>query len=86
MGNEEKIVETVTRLLSASREQISKSVGLSLAYVEYLSNYLVKKGKLRNIRGRYFVPGSRGRKRDAVLVRKSSPIKKRKSVRKAKRK
>lgn len=78
MGNEEKIVAIVTRLLSASPEQISKAVGLSLDYVEYLSNYLAKKGKLTLSQGRYFVPGSRERKRAGVLVRKSGRRAKRK--------
>ena len=52
-GTEAEIILIVTRLGKATKNQISKKVGFSLDYTEYLCRYLTRKGYLTCSEGYY---------------------------------
>jgi len=77
-GTEAKVLDAIARLKFPVKKQISRALGISMEYVDYLLNYLRRKGLLLYNKGRYFLPGARRRK--AGVLRKIK--KKRKSGRK----
>lgn len=52
-GTEADIVNSVARLREATRDQIRREVGFSPAYINYLCQYLVRRGYLRFAQGHY---------------------------------
>lgn len=52
-GTEAEIILVVTRLGKATKNQISKKVGFSLDYTEYLCRYLTRKDYLTCLEGYY---------------------------------
>jgi len=80
-GTEAKVLEAIKRLKFPYKRQISLALGISMEYVDYLLNYLRRKGLLLYSKGRYFLPGARKRKIGVLKETK----KKRKSGRKKKR-
>lgn len=52
-GTEADIINTVARLKGATKSQISKQVGFSLYYIDFLCHYLVRKGYLVFRNGHY---------------------------------
>ena len=54
-GTEADIINTVARLGEATKDQIRRSVGFSLEYVDYLCRYLVRKGYLTSANGYYYL-------------------------------
>ncbi|MBI5701009.1 hypothetical protein HZC34_04075 [Candidatus Saganbacteria bacterium] len=80
-GTEAKVLDVIARLKFPDRRQICRALGISIEYVDYLLNYLRRKGRLLYNKGRYFLPGARRRK--VGVLRKIR--KKRKPGRKKKR-
>ena len=83
-GTEGKIIDVIARLGVATREQISKAIGFSLDYIEYLLNYLVKKGYLIFGGGRYSLPGRRRKEslQEKPVKKEERPAKKKVGSRK----
>ena len=61
-GTEGKVLDVIARLKFPDKRQISKALSISIEYVDYLLNYLRRKGLLLYSRGRYFFPGARKKK------------------------
>jgi len=54
-GTEADIVNSITKLREATKNQIRREVGLSLEYIDFVCRCLVKKGYLRFTNGRYYL-------------------------------
>ncbi len=52
-GTEGDILNTVARLGQASKQEIRRELGLSLEYIDFVCQYLVRKGHLTFAKGRY---------------------------------
>lgn len=68
-GTEADIINSVARLRKATRGEIRRQVGFTLGYVEFLCQYLIRKGYLDFFKGNY----SLTKKGIKTLLREESP-------------